>query len=87
MVTSAIASAGSHSETALMNGSCDLSVKIDGSGDLMTTSAGERHVRSLRAGIGSSITLSLRTCRVRPRSSAKLHDYQGEIVSWPSQRR
>ena len=57
-------------------------MKIDGSGDLLP---GKRHVCSLRAGVGSSIT----THRVRMKlghenncsSSVKLHDYQGETVT------
>ena len=57
-------------------------VKIDGSGDLLLQ--GKRHVRSLRAGVGSSIT----THGVRMKlghknnysSLVKLHDYQGETV-------
>ena len=66
-------------------------VKIHGSGDLLP---GKRQVRSLRAGVGSSIT----THRVRMKlghennysSSVKLHDYRGETVTrtrWPSQMR
>ena len=66
-------------------------MKIDCSGDLLP---GKRHVCSLKAGVGSSIT----THRVRMKlghennysSSVKLHDYQGETVTrtrWPSQMR
>ena len=51
-------------------------MKIDGSGDLLP---GKRHVCSLRAGVGSSVT----THRVRMKlghenncsNSVKLHDY------------
>ena len=58
-------------------------MKIDCSGDLLP---GKRHVCSLRAGVGSSIT----THRVRMKlghennysSSVKLHDYQGETDSY-----
>ena len=67
-------------------------MKIDGSGDLLP---GKRHVCSLMAGIGSSIT----THSVRMKlghenncsNSVKLHDYQGDSTvtrtRWPSQMR
>ena len=65
-------------------------VKIDGSGDLLLP--GKRHVHSLGAGVGSSIT----THGIRMKlgheinysSLVKLHDCQGETVTrtrWPSQ--
>ena len=44
----------------MMEAAKDQFVKIDGSGGLLP---GEPHIRSLRAGVGSSIT----TYRVRPR--------------------
>ena len=59
-------------------------MKIDGSGDLLT---GKRHVRSLRAGVGSSHDVRMKLGHENNYSSSvKLHDCQGETVTrtrWP----
>ena len=53
-------------------------MKIDGSGNLLP---GKRHVRFLRAGVGSSHGVRMKLGHESNYSSSvKLHDYQGEIV-------